>query len=179
MYFQCIRDVSWMYYVHIKLLLTMYLPCIMDVFEVVPHTSVFLHILPITFLGPSLSGHLVLGISSPWVWLLEGGDSHGTAAPDMLFGLQGMDVPACPVGCCPAETTAGQASTWGPCTPCTRPDTLVCCGGPNRAQKTVKTYSRTSGTVGWLWNSRPGNPGQACHVTGPLPNLAWEGSGLA
>ena len=75
----------------------------------------------------------VLGISSPWVWLLEDGDSHGMAAPDMLLGLQGMDVPACSVGCCPAETTAGQASTWAPYTPCSRPDTLVCCGGPNRA----------------------------------------------
>jgi hypothetical protein len=75
------------------------------------------------------------------------GDSNGMAAPDMLFGLQGMDVPACPVGCyhdpADSESTPGQASTWGPYTPCTtgRPDTLVCCGGPNRAQKTVKSTS--------------------------------------
>ena len=141
MYLICIVNVSGLYHGCIMSVLTMYLSCIMDVFEVVPHTSVFLHTLPITFLGPSLSGHPVLGISSPWVWLLEGGDSHGMAAPDMLFGLQGMDVPACPVGCCPAETTAGQASTWGPYAPCSRPDTLVCCGGPNRAQKTVKSTS--------------------------------------
>ena len=113
----------------------------MDVLEAVPLTSVFLHTLSITFLGPSLSGYPVLGISNPWVWLLEGGDSHSMAAPDMLFGLQGMDVPACPVGCCPAESTPGQASTWDPYTPCTRPDTLVCCGGPKRAQQTVKSTS--------------------------------------
>ena len=111
MYLICIANVSGMYHGCIMAVIAMYLSCIMDVFEVVPHTSVFLHTLPITFLGPSLSGHPVLGISSPWVWLLEGGDSHGMAAPDMLFGLQGKDVPACPVGCCPAETTAGQAST--------------------------------------------------------------------
>jgi hypothetical protein len=127
------------------IVISMYLSCIMDVLDVVPHTSesVFLHALPITFLGPSLSGYPVLGISSPWVWLLEGGGSLDMAAPDMLFGLQGMDVPACPVGCCPAETTAGQASThWqGPHTPCSRPETLGCCGGPNRAQKTVKSTS--------------------------------------
>ncbi len=63
--------------------------------------------------------------------------------PDMLFGRQGMHVPACPVGCCPAETTAGQASTLGPYTPCFRPETLGCCGGTNRAhwQKTVKSTS--------------------------------------
>ena len=45
----------------------------------------------------------------------------------------------CPVGCCPAETTAGQASTWGLNTPFPRPDTLGCCGGPNRAQQTVNS----------------------------------------
>ena len=141
MYCLCIANVSRMYHGCIMKVIFMYLSCIMDVLELVLHISVFLHTLPITFLGPSLSGHPVLGISSPWVWLLEGGDSHGMAAPDMLFGLQGMDVPACPVGCCPAETTAGQASTWGPQAPCSRPDTLVCCGGPNRAQKTVKSTS--------------------------------------
>ena len=141
MYCLCIVNVSRMYHGCIMKVIFMYLSCIMDVLELVLHTSVFLHTLPITFLGPSLSGHPVLGISSPWVWLLEGGDSHGMAAPDMLFGLQGMDVPACPVGCCPAETTAGQASTWAPHAPCSRPDTLVCCGGPNRAQKTVKSTS--------------------------------------
>ena len=124
MYLVCIANVLVMYHECIAAVTAMYLSCIMDVFEVVPHTSVFLHTLPITFLGPSLSGHPVLGISSPWIWLLEGGDSHGMAAPDMLFGRQGMDVPASPVGCCPAETTAGQASTWGPYTPCFRPDTL-------------------------------------------------------
>ena len=140
MYFTCIANVSGMYHGCIMKVIFMYLSCIMDVLELVLHTSVFLHTLPITFLGPSLSGHPVLVISSPWVWLLEGGDSHGMAAPDMLFGLQGMDVPACPVGCCPAETTAGQASTWGPQAPCSRPDTLVCCGGPNRAQKDSEKY---------------------------------------
>ena len=129
MYCLCIANVSRMYHGCIMKVIFMYLSCIMDVLELVLHTSVFLHTLPITFLGPSLSGHPVLVISSPWVWLLEGGDSHGMAAPDMLFGLQGMDVPACPVGCCPAETTAGRASTWGPQAPCSRPDTLVCCGG--------------------------------------------------
>ena len=67
------------------------------------------------------------------------------AASDMLFGRPNMHVPACSVEHCPAETTAGQAGqpgqafTWGPYTPCSRPDTLGCCGGPNRAQKTVKS----------------------------------------
>ena len=32
------------------------------------------------------------------------------AAPDMLFGRQGMHIPACPVGCLAAETTPGQAA---------------------------------------------------------------------
>ena len=133
--------VSGMYHGCIMIVTSMYLSCIMNVLEVAPHSSVFLHTLPITFWGPSLSGYPVLGISSLWVWLLLDGGSLGMAAPDMLFGLQGMDVPACHVGCCPAESTPGQASTWGPYTPCTRPDTLVCCGGPNRAQKTVKSTS--------------------------------------
>ena len=136
MYCVCIRDVSWMYYdcnIHVSLL---YYECIGSC---APH--LFLHTLPITFLGPSLSGYPVLGISSPWVWLLLDGGSLDMAAPDMLFGRQGIHVPACPVGCCPTESTPGQASTWGPCTQCTRPDTLVCCGGPNRAQKTVKSTS--------------------------------------
>ena len=141
MYCLCIANVYRMYHGCIMKVIFMYLSCIMDVLELVLHTSVFLHTLPITFLGPSLSGHPVLGISSPWVWLLEGGDGHGMAAPDMLFGLQGMDVPACPVGCCPAESTPGQASKWAPYTSCSRPDTLVCCGGPNRSQKTVKSTS--------------------------------------
>ena len=141
MYFICTANVSGMYHDCIMTVITMYLSCIMDVLEFVPHTSVFLHTLPITFLGPSLSGHPVLGISSSWVWPLVGGGSHGMAAPDMLFCRQGMHVPACPDGCCPAETTAGQASTWGPYTPCSRPDILGCCGGPNRAQKTVKSTS--------------------------------------
>ena len=141
MYFTCIANVSGMYHGCIMFVITMYLSCIMDVLEVLPYTSDFLHTLPITFLDPSQSGHPVLGISSPWGWLLVAGGSHGMAAPDMLFGRQGMHVPACPVGCCPAETTAGQASTWGPYTPCSRPDTLGCCGGPNRAQKTVKSTS--------------------------------------
>ncbi len=65
--------------------ITLYLPCIADVLEVVPHTPVFLHTLAIIFLGPSPSGHPVFGISRPWVWLLGGGGSHGMAAPDMLF----------------------------------------------------------------------------------------------
>ena len=109
------------------------------------------HTLPITFLGPSLSGHPLLGISSPWVWLLMAYVSHGMAASDMLFCRPDMHVPAFPVGCCPAETTAGQASTWGPraYTPCCRPDTswLGCCGGqtgPKTQWKvTVTSHSRT------------------------------------
>ncbi len=32
------------------------------------------------------------------------------AALDMLFGRQGMHIPACPVGCLAAETTPGQAA---------------------------------------------------------------------
>jgi hypothetical protein len=132
MYDGCIMPVT---------VMTMHLSCIMDVLEAVPYTSVLLHTLSITFLGPILSGHQFLGISSPWVWFLVGGDSHGLAAPDMLLGRQGMHVPACPIGCCPAETTVGQASTWGPYTPCSRPDTLGCCGGPNRAHKTVNSTS--------------------------------------
>ena len=96
-----------MYHGCILIVISMYLSCIMDVMEVVPHTSVFLHTLPITFLGPSLSRHPVLGISSPWFWLLVGEGSHGMAAPDMLFGRQGMHVPACPVGHCPAEIHMG------------------------------------------------------------------------
>ena len=38
------------------------------------------------------------------------------AAPDMLFGRQGMHIPACPVGCLrlAAEITPGQASKWAP-----------------------------------------------------------------
>ena len=142
MYLICIANVSGMYHGCIMSVLAMYLSCIMDVLEGVPHTSVFLHTLPLTFLGPSLSGHPVLSISSPWVWLLEDGVCHGMAAPDMLFGRQGMDVPACPIGCYPAETTAGQVSTWSPYIPCSRPDTLGCCGGANRAQKTVNSTSK-------------------------------------
>ena len=141
MYFTCIANVSRMYPTCIMTVISMYLSCIMDVLEVAPHTSVFLHTLPITFLGPSLSGYPVLGISSLWVWLLLDGGSLGMAAPDMLFGRQGMHVPACPVGCYSAETTAGQASTLGPYTPCSRPETLGCSGGANRAQMTVKSTS--------------------------------------
>ena len=74
--------------------ITMYLSCIMDVLEVLPYTSDFIHTLPITFLNPSLSGHPVLGISRPWVWPLVGGGSHGMATPDMLFCRQGILVPA-------------------------------------------------------------------------------------
>ena len=102
---------------------------------------------PSPFWGPAylaLSGYPVLGISSPWVWLLLDGGSLDMAAPDMLFGRQGMHVPACPVGCCSAETTAGQPSTRGPYTPCSRPETLGCFGGANRAQKTVKSTSQVN-----------------------------------
>jgi len=90
--------------------ITLYLSCITDVLEVVPYPPVFLHTLAITFLGPSPSGHPVFGISSPWVWLLGGGGSHGMAAPDMLFCRQSMHIPACPVGCLAAETTPWQAA---------------------------------------------------------------------
>jgi hypothetical protein len=138
MYVACIANVSGMYHGCITMVISLYLSCIMDVLVVVTHTSVFLHTLPITFLGPSLSGHPDLSISSPWVWLLLGEGSHCMAAPDMLFGRQGMHVPACPVGCYIAETTAGQESTQCSYTPCSRPETLGCCGGPNRVQKTVK-----------------------------------------
>ena len=62
---------------------------------------------PSSFLEPSLSGYPVFGIRSPWVWLLVGGDCHGMAAPDMLFGKQCLHVPVCPVGCFAAETTPG------------------------------------------------------------------------
>jgi hypothetical protein len=58
------------------------------------YTPVFLHTLAITSLGPSPSGHPVFGISSPWVWLLGDGGSHGMAGPDMLFCRQGMLIPA-------------------------------------------------------------------------------------
>ncbi len=114
MYFTCIVNVSGMYHECGMMVITMYLSWIVDVLEYVPYTSVSYHALPITFLGPSLLGHPVLSISRPCVWLLVSGDSYGMAAPDMLFGRQGMHVPACPVWCCPAETTACQASTWGP-----------------------------------------------------------------
>ena len=122
---------------------TLYLSCISDVLEVVPYPPVFLHILAITSLGPSPSGHPVFGISNPWVWLLGGGGSHGMAAPGMLFCRQGMHIPACPVGCLAAETTPGES--WaciqmGPLQ--SRPQTLGCCGGPNRAQTTVKNPSQ-------------------------------------
>ncbi len=142
-YWQCIFYVSRMYHGCIMIVISMYFSCITDVLEVVPHTFVFLHTLPITFLGPSLSGYPVLGISRPRVWLLLDGGSLDMAAPDMLFGRQGMHVPAGPMGCCPAETSAGQASTRGPYTPCSRPEPLgcQCYGGPNRAQKTVKSTS--------------------------------------
>ena len=64
------------------------------------------------------------------------------AAPDMLFGRQGMHIPACPVGCLAAETTPGKASRWGPYSPGPRPKILGCCGGPNRAQTKVKSPSQ-------------------------------------
>ncbi len=129
--------------------IALYLLCITasDVLEVVPYTPVFLHTMAITFLGPSPSVHPLFGISSPWVWLLGGGGSHGMAlaAPDLLFCRQGMHIPACPVqgpvGCFAAEITAGQASRWGPSSPCSRPNTLGCCRGPNRAQTTLKSPS--------------------------------------
>ena len=137
MYCVCIRDVSWMYYdcnIHVSL---MYYGCIGSC---APHLC-FPPYSSHHLLGAQPIRYPVLGISSPWVWLLLGGGSLDMAAPDMLFGRQGMHVPACPVGCCPAETTAGQASTRGPYTPCSRPETLGCCWGPNRAQKTVKSTS--------------------------------------
>ena len=99
------------------MVISMYLSCIMDVLKVVPHTSVFIHTVPITFLGPILSAHPDLGICNPWVWLLLGGGGYCMAVPDIIFGRQGMRVPAehaCPVGCCPVEPTACQASTWDP-----------------------------------------------------------------
>ena len=122
--------------------ITLYLSCITDVLELVPYPPVFLHTLAITSLGPSPSGHPVFGISRPWVWLLGGGGSHGMAAPDMLFCRQGMHIPACPVGCLAAETTPGHASRWGPYSPGPSPNISGCCGGPNRAQTTVKSPSQ-------------------------------------
>jgi hypothetical protein len=67
------------------------------------------HTLPITFLGPSLSGHLVFGISSPWAWLLGGnwGVAMAWRHQTCFFCRQDMHVPAGPVGCSAAETTAG------------------------------------------------------------------------
>ncbi len=82
--------------------------------------------------------------SSPWVWLLGGGGSHGMAAPDMIFCRQGMHIPACPVGCFAAETTPGQESRWGPNSPGSRPNILGCCGGPKRGQTTVKCPSKVA-----------------------------------
>ncbi len=64
------------------------------------------------------------------------------SAPGMLFCRQGMHIPACPVGCFAAETTPGQAFRWGPYSPGSRPNILGCCGGPNRAQKKVKSPSQ-------------------------------------
>jgi hypothetical protein len=43
-----------MYHGCIMSVIPMYFSCIMDVLDVVPHTSVSLYSLPITFLGPSL-----------------------------------------------------------------------------------------------------------------------------
>ncbi len=59
MCWQCIVYVSGMYHECIMIVISMYLSCIMNVLEAVPHTSVFLHTLPITFLGPRVSsfGH--------------------------------------------------------------------------------------------------------------------------
>ncbi len=141
---QCIRDVSWMYCGCKLPVIALYLSCIPDVLEVVPYTPVFLHTLAITFLEPSPSGHPVFGISRPWVWLLGGGGSHGMAAPDILFCRQGMHIPACPVtvGFFAAEITPGQASSWGPYSPGSRPNILGCCGGPNRAHTAVKSPSQ-------------------------------------
>jgi hypothetical protein len=134
MYFQCTF--------YVLAVIALYLSCITDVLEVVPYTPVFLHTLALTFLGPSPSGHPVFGISSPWVWLLGVGGSHGMAAPDTLFCRQGMHIPACPVGCFAAETTPGQASRWGPYSPGSRNNILGCCEGSNRAQTTVKNPSQ-------------------------------------
>ena len=69
------------------------------------------------------------------VWSWRGDDSDGWKGGRLASesgGGQGTHVPVCPVGslgCCHAGTTAGQASTWGPYTPCSRPDTLGWCGG--------------------------------------------------
>ncbi len=103
--------VSWLYYddnIHVPL---MYCRCIGNCLCFPPYSAHHL-------IGPSLSGYPVLGISSPWVWLLVGGAAmawkHQTCY--QVFCRQGMYVPACPVGCYPAETTgtaaSGQASTW-------------------------------------------------------------------
>jgi hypothetical protein len=142
MHCQCIRDVSWMYCGCNSLVSLMYYWCIITCTLQWAYTPVFLHTLAITSLGPSPSGHPVFGISSPWVWLLGGGGSHGMAAQGMLFCRQGMHIPACPVGCLAAETTPGHASRWGPYGPGSRPNILGCCGGPNRAQTTVKSPSQ-------------------------------------
>jgi hypothetical protein len=64
------------------------------------------------------------------------------ATPDMIFWRQGMHIPACPVGCFAAETTPGQVSRWDPYSTGSRPNILGCCGGPNRAQTTVKSPSK-------------------------------------
>ena len=137
MYFTCIANVSWMYYdgnIHVSL---MYYGCIGSF---TPHLCFppysAHHLFGAQPIRASSFGHqqpmglAPVGWGQPW---------HGSTRH--AFGRQGMHVPACPVGHCPAETTAGQASTWGPYTPCSRPDTLDCCGGPNRAQKTVKSTS--------------------------------------
>ena len=79
MYVACIANVSGMYHGCITMVISLYLSCIMDVLVVVPHTSVFLHTLPIKFLGPSLSGHpdLPMGLASVgWREPLHGSTRH-------------------------------------------------------------------------------------------------------
>jgi hypothetical protein len=138
MYFVCIANVSGMYHRCTMTTIALYLSCITDVLEVIPYIPIFLHTLPITFLGPSPSGHPVFGISCPWLGLLVGGGSHGIAAQYMLFLQTGYACSSMPCRVLCSRNPAGQASRWGPFSPCSRPNTLGCCGRPNRAPKQWK-----------------------------------------
>ena len=88
----------------------------------------------IQFLASAAHGY-AMRAPGGWEQPLHGSTRHA-------FCRQGMHIPACPVGCFAAETTPGQASRWGPYSPGPRPNILGCCGGPNRAQTTVKSPSQ-------------------------------------
>jgi len=76
--------------------------------------------------------------------LLGGGSSHCMAAPDMLFAGRACTFQHAQLGALQQKPLLGrlQASRWGPYSPGPRPNILGCCGGPNRAQTTVKSPSQ-------------------------------------